>query len=229
MNNDRAWEQEYQNPQFLTLGTEPLADVRDFIKWLRRKQKVDTTEFTVLDLGCGNGKNLNYIVDLFAKQGIGYDISPTAINHARELAGTLPVTYEVRSISDTFPLEDASIDLVMDVTASNSLNEGERAKFLKEISRVLKPGSYCFTRALCKDGDENAKNLIKDFPGSEHDTYVLAETGITERVFSKQDFIDTYSPYFEIVELDKKTGYQRWGNQKYKRNYWLAYLKIKKK
>ncbi|MEI8223549.1 MAG: class I SAM-dependent methyltransferase [bacterium] len=228
MNNDLAWEREYQNPQFLTLGTEPLADVRDFIKWLRRKQKVDTTEFTVLDLGCGNGKNLNYIIDLFAKQGIGYDISSTAINHAQELAGTLPVTYEVRSISDPFPLENKSIDLVLDVTASNSLSEAERAKFLKEISRVLKPGSYCFTRALCKDGDDNAKNLIKDFPGLEYDTYVLAETGITERVFSKQDFIDTYNSYFEIIELEKKSGYQRWGNQKYKRNYWLAYLKIKK-
>lgn len=228
MNNDQAWEREYQNPQFLTLGTEPLADVRDFVKWLRRKQKVDMTEFTVLDLGCGNGKNLNYTVDLFAKRGIGYDISTTAINHARALAQGLPIIYEVRSISDTFPLEDNSIDLVLDVTASNSLNEGERAKFLKEISRVLKPDSYCFTRALCKDGDDNAKQLIKDFPGTEQDTYILAETGITERVFSKQDFIDTYSNYFEIVELEKKTGYQRWGNQKYKRNYWLAYLKIKK-
>jgi hypothetical protein len=51
------------------------------------------------------------------------------------------------------------------------------------------------------------------------------------REYTKIDSIifDTYSPYFEIVELDKKTGYQRWGNQKYKRNYWLAYLKIKKK
>ena len=26
------WESEYRNPQFITLGTEPLADVRDFIK-----------------------------------------------------------------------------------------------------------------------------------------------------------------------------------------------------
>lgn len=228
MNNDRAWEQEYQNPQFLTLGTEPLADVRDFIKWLRRKQKIDTTEFTVLDLGCGNGKNLNYIVDMFAKQGIGYDISPTAIAHARELAGTIAVSYEVRSISEPFPLKDNSVDLVLDVTASNSLNEQARAKFLSEISRVLKPSSYCFTRALCKDGDDNAKNLIKEFPGKEHDTYILSGTGITERVFSKQDFIDLYSQYFEIIELEKKTGYQRWGNQKYKRNYWLAYLKLKK-
>jgi tRNA G46 methylase TrmB len=57
-NNTQAWENEYKNPQFLTLGTEPLSVVKDFFRELRRKQKVDMSNFVVLDLGCGNGKML---------------------------------------------------------------------------------------------------------------------------------------------------------------------------
>jgi SAM-dependent methyltransferase len=209
------------------MGVEPLVDVKDFVRWLRRKEKIGMSDFCVLDLGCGNGKNLKYIVENYAKSGIGYDISKTAIFAARELGKGVEFDYKVRSIAETFPLKDSSIDLVLDVTSSNSLSNSERAKFLKEISRVLKPHSFLFTRALCKDGDTNAKNLIKQFPGSEPDTYVLGETGITERVFSKEDFENTYCEYFEIIHLEKTSGYQKWGNQSYKRNYWVAYLKNK--
>ena len=233
MNNHQAWEREYQDPQFLSLGTEPLGEVKDLIKWLKKQIRtypeqfpVTLPDFSVLDLGCGNGKNLNYIVEHFAQTGIGYDISETAIKEARK-AAPVGAEYAVRSIADPFLLSDKSVDLVLDVTASNSLSEKERGKFLKEISRVLKPGSYLFTRALCRDGDTNAKNLIKQFPGTEKDTYVLGTTGITERAFSKEDLLATYEPYFEIVHLEKTTGYQRWNNQSYKRNYWIMYAKLK--
>ena len=217
------------------MGTEPINAVKEFVKWIRKQVRKNPQDFSapvsdwnVLDLGCGNGKNLKYIVENYAKSGIGYDISETAIAAARELAENLKLEYEVRSIANIFPIRDSSVDLVLDVTSSNSLTNAEREKFLSETSRVLKPGAYFFTRALCKDGDANAKNLIKQFPGSEPDTYILGETGITERVFTKYDFEGTYSPHFEIVHLEKLWGYQRWGDRTYKRNYWIAYLKKKK-
>lgn len=48
---------------------------------------------------------------------------------------------------------------------------------------------------------------------------------LTERVFSREDFIALYSPYFEIQQLIKKTNYAQFKGQSYKRNYWLAYMK----
>jgi len=185
------------------------------------------TEFTILDLGCGNGKNLRYAVDEFALKGIGYDISATAIAQARSLKGDANIDYQIRSIGAPYPLADASVDLILDATSSNALSEAERATYLSETARVLKPDGYLFLRALCLEGDTNAKNLIKQFPGPEKDTYVLAETGITERVFSKEDLKELYGQHFEMVSLEKTTGYQRWGNQSYKRNYWIGYLKRK--
>lgn len=227
MNNNQAWEKEYQQPQFLTLGTEPLAVVKDFCKWLRRDEKVDLEKWVVLDLGCGNGKNVKYFIEGYAKSGIGYDISKTAIAAAKKLSEGLDINYEVRSIGEKLPLENESVDIILDVTSSNSLNESEREIYLQETKRVLKRDGYLFVRALCLDGDKNARQLIKENPGLEKDTYILPGVGVTERVFSRQDVMDTYGKYFDVVLLEKTEGYQKWGNQSYKRNYWVIYAKMK--
>lgn len=227
-NNARAWEAEYRDPKFLTLGTEPLSDIRDFVRWLRRRRQEDLSGFAVLDLGCGNGKNLNYVVGQFAHSGIGYDVSGTAIRSAAELAGRLAqgsVRYEVRSIGEAFPLGDGSVDLVFDATSSNSLAERERETCLSEMLRVLRSGGYVFVRALCKDGDDHAKRLIRDVPGPERDTYVLPGVGVTERVFTRGDFELLYGARFEILGLKRTSGYQRWEGRSYRRNYWVAYLR----
>ncbi len=92
------------------------------------------------------------------------------------------------------------------------------------MNRVLKKDGYIFVRALCKDGDDNAKRLLKDSPGKEYDTYIIKEIGLTERVFTKDDLIKTYNKYFRILSLEKKTSYSTFNNRIYKRNYWLIYL-----
>lgn len=221
------WEQEYQNPQFLTLGTEPLSDVRHFMKWLRRKQKVDTSDFVVLDNGCGNGKNLKYIVEEFAESGVGYDISETAIIAARELSQGLPIKYLTQSFTDELPAPDNSIDLALDITASHILNNRERVDYIAQLARKMKSGGYLFLRTLCLEGDQNAKNLIKQFPGKNNQSYVLPGTGIEETVFTWQNIIDLYEKDFTILFHEKTTGYQKWANQSYKRNYLIVYLQKK--
>lgn len=227
MHNQSAWEREYQNPKFLSLAGEPNADVRVFMRWLRRDQELDITDWSVLDLGSGTGKNLNFIIKHFCKNGIGYDFSKTAIILAEEGGHGLEVSYDVRSIGEKLPLENHVIDLVLDVTSSNSLSEKERAIYLAEVKRVLKPGRYFFVRALCLDGDKNAAELVRSYPGKEHHTYKLPDVGVTERVFTESEVREYYGTQFTILHLEKTTGYQRWGSQKYKRNYWLLYLQGK--
>lgn len=183
--------------------------MREFAKWLRRKQKVDMTDFVVFDAGCGNGKHVKYLVENFCSSGIGYDISPTAIKQANELKGDLPIQYATKSIGDEFNIDDESVDLVIDATSSHAA-EYERGKFLKEISRVLKPGGYVL-RTLAIEGDTNAKNLIKQFPGNEPNTYMLPATEMTERVFSKADLEADYSANFTIIYMEKASGYQKMG------------------
>ncbi|MEI6057888.1 MAG: class I SAM-dependent methyltransferase [bacterium] len=238
------WENEYRKQKLVSMSEEPQASVKDFLRWLRKgeekskppRQPVSLENINVLDLGCGTGKNARHIAGLDAGNKItGIEISETALRYARErdLLNPEPskqITYVHQSIGEQFPFIDTAFDLAFDVTSSNSLDEKERAVFLSETHRVLKPGAYLFVRALCKDADKNAQYLLKHNPGPEKDTYIMPDLGLTERVFSRDDFIQTYSgatigkPLFTLLHLEKETHYSKVADRLYKRNFWVAYL-----
>lgn len=226
MPQEFVWEREYKTPQLLTKKAEPQTDTKNFLKFLRKTENVELKDLCVLDLGSGTGRNGNYIAK-FGNKVIGLEISTTAVKLAKERAEFLGVdaTYKLGDFGSKFQFEDNYFDVVLDVISSNSLNEAERVIYLSEVSRVLKPGGYFFVRTLCKDGDKNAKNLLKDSPGKEHDTYINKDMGLTERVFSREDFVAMYEKYFKILRLMVKSNYTRFKGQPYKRNYWLAYMK----
>lgn len=222
---EHIWEKEYQNPKLVTLSNEPAQSFKDFVRFLRKEQKVELLNLSILDLGCGNAKNSFYLSEQGVNNKIvGVEISETALKHAHELAqGLIPAAHFIKqSIGVTLPFADSSFDIILDVTSSNSLSESERAVYLKEIQRLLKSGGYFFIRALCKDGDKNAQNLIKEFPGKEKDTYIMPDLGLTERVFSRENLIETYSHLGEMLYLDKETHYTKFNNKSYKRNFWVG-------
>jgi SAM-dependent methyltransferase len=220
-----VWEKEYRHPLFVTKNEGPQADTLRFLKFLKKEEKYKVEGRTILDLGCGTGRNANYLAE-HENNVIGIEISKTALELARNRAHQqgLVVDYRLGDIGEPLNVADSTIDIVLDVTSSNSLNEEGRSIYLREVDRVLRIGGYFFVRALCKDGNKNVKNLLKQSPGKEYDTYIIKEIGLTERVFSKDDFIKMYSRYFKILSLEKKSNYTTFNNRIYKRDYWLAYL-----
>lgn len=221
----KNWNKEYDNQKLVTNKEDPQADTLRFLKFLKKDQKYKVEGRKILDLGSGTGRNSNYL----AKEGnsvVGMEISKKAMILAQERANLMgvKVDYRISDIGAPYDVESDSIDIILDITSSNSLNESGREVYLSESYRVLKNGGYMFVRALCKDGNKNVKNLLKNFPGKEYDTYVLPDLNIVERVFSKNDIINTYSKYFNILHLEKKTNYPRIDGRVYKRDYWLLYL-----
>lgn len=230
MAQSEAWEKEYKSSQLITKKPEPQKDVLRFFKYLKKEEKKELSGLNILDLGCGTGRNSNYLAEL-GNTVVGIDISKTAIDIAKSRAnemGLNNVSYAVGDIGASYPFADNHFDLILDITSSNSLNEKERENYIKEVYRTLKKGGYLFVRGLCKDGDKNAKNLLKLSSGKEYGTYIIKELDLTERVFTEKDFREFYGRYFKIKKLLKKSGYAKFQNQSYKRNYWLAYMqKIK--
>jgi SAM-dependent methyltransferase len=219
------WDKEYNNPSFVTKNDEPQADTKRFLKFLKKEEKYIIENKNILDLGSGTGRNSNYLAEIGNKV-IGIEISRSALDiaKARSRELSLDVDYRLGDIGEKYDIPDDSIDVVLDVTSSNSLDEKGREVYLSEVSRILKQNGYFFVRALAKDGNKNVKNLLKQSPGPEHDTYIIKEIGLTERVFSREDFIKMYGQYFKILHLEKKTNYTTFNNRIYKRDYWLAYL-----
>jgi SAM-dependent methyltransferase len=224
----KAWEREYRNPQLLTKDSKPQKDVLKLLKYLKKEQGVVIGGLRVLDLGCGTGRNSNYLASLGADVS-ALDISVTALDLARKRAREegSKVDYRESDIGGRYPYQENEFDLVIDITSSNSLDEIERAKYLSETARVLKPGGFFLVKTLCKDGDKNAKELIAKHPGKQHDTYKNKQMGLVERVFTEGDFRELYKDQFAIIKMRKKTSYTRFNNQSYKRNFWLVIMQKK--
>ncbi len=225
MNQGIIWEREYKNPKLVTKNDGPQSDTLRFFKFLKKERKYKIEGKNILDLGCGTGRNSNYLGEL-GNRVVGIEISKTALSIAKERAISLgvKVDYRLGDMGESYEIQDNSMDIILDITSSNSLNEKGREVYLSEMNRVLKKGGYIFVRALCKDGNKNVKKLLRQSPGREYDTYVIEEIGLTERVFSREDFIKIYSKYFKILKLEKKTSYTTFNNRIYKRDYFLAYM-----
>ena len=56
-----TWEREYRNPLLVTKNDSPQADTLRFLKFLKKEQKFRVEEKVILDLGCGTGRNSNYL------------------------------------------------------------------------------------------------------------------------------------------------------------------------
>lgn len=225
MSQQDAWEREYQRPKLVGMGDEPQADVKKFFTYLRRKQGVELTGLQVLDLGCGMGKNSNYLASL-GNEVLAIDISFTALKEAekRSQASGCKVRYVHADMSERIPAEDAQFDLALDVMSSNSLLRAQLASYSEELARVMKKDGFVFVRTLRKEGDKHARNLLASHPGPESDTYVHPGLGLVERVFTEQDIRNLYGPYFHVVSLESKTNYSRFDGRVFKRNYWLCVL-----
>ncbi len=230
---DKAWEREYRTKQMLSPSNVPHAEVVRFAKWFRKRRRRDDPEFdfgqvSVLDLGSGTGRNAFYFAERGAR-AVGYEVSPTALELAHSYAkdAGLTIDYRLQDIGAPFPLLDASIDIALDVTSSNSLSDAARATYLTEAHRVLKPGGVLFVRALSKEGDRHAKELIERFRGEDEDSYVHPDLGIQEKTFTRESFERTYAPYFTTLELNRTEHYATVSGRTYKRQYWIAYLERK--
>lgn len=222
-----AWEKEYQKPLLVTKKEGPQNFIVQFLKYLKKEKHLPMSDLRVLDLGCGTGRNSNYL----AERGnfvFGLDLAANALKLASERAEKAGLSEQTKylrqSIGDKLPFEDNSFDLILDITASNSIKSSEREVYLKESSRVLKPGGFMILRTLCKDGDQNAKKLLETNPGGELDTYFLKDLGIIERVFSEVDLKNLYGRYFYFDKLVKDVGYPQIKGITYKRKYWLAIM-----
>lgn len=225
-----AWEREYRTQQMLSPSNKPQADVMRFVRWLKkdyrkREERLELEGMQVLDLGSGTGRNAYY----FASEGAtvtGLEFSATAVEMAKVFAekGGMVIDYRLQSIGKPFPLPDASVDIAIDATSSNSLSDQERAVYLRELSRVLKPGGWFFLRALSFEGDTHAKELVRRVPGPDPDTYVHPDLRITEKVFSRESLSDTYGPFLTLRELKRTEHYATVAGRKYKRSYWVAHF-----
>ncbi len=125
------------------------------------EHKIISPESNVLDVGCGIGRSAIPLTG-YLKGGRyeGFDIIKTGINWCnKHIAKRFPnFRFTLVDLSNdlyknsgglaqnfTFPYPHSSFDLVIVLSVFTHMVEEEVERYVSEISRVLKPGGYCYS------------------------------------------------------------------------------------
>lgn len=199
------WDNEYKNPGHLKLSENVSTDLEKFTRFVFRlkENNILIPGNSVIDVGCGNGRNLIYLTNEFGIKGVGYDISRTAIAQAVTASRGLPLAYKARSIAGNLEVADGSQSLALDMMTSHFLSREERTRLRDEIYRSLKPGGLLFMKTFLKDEDLHTRRLLIEFPGAETGSYIHPVMGVAEYVYSEEELITFLSEKFTILKIHR--------------------------
>ena len=140
----------------------------------------------VLDLGCGFGRNANWL----AGKGAIVDavnINEKELNEAKRRANELGVNVNyVKADAGTLPFPSSSVDVVLDAGCTHMCDKETQAKSVLEARRILKPGGYLQFFGFSKEHPSFQKN-----PES-------------PQFRDLEDIKKQYGEYFEIGESKRK-------------------------
>ncbi len=226
------WNTEYKDAKHLTLSEEPSSDLLSFVKWVNRNAEWPAffQGGFVLDMGCGNGRNIGNLCEQYHMKGLGIDISDTAIKQASEKFKHLKsVKFNKGNIYDNLDLADESVDVVLDMMVIHFLDDSKRQEYIKDIARVIKPFGWMLLKTFVLDNDQNAIRMIKDYPTpkKELNSYMHPKFKALEHVFTEDELDELFSPYFVIHKKIKSYKHFKDGKP-YKRRTICVYLERKR-
>jgi ubiquinone/menaquinone biosynthesis C-methylase UbiE len=202
------WNKEYKDPGMFGLSDDASADLMKFTRWLQKEYGKDILrpDTFVLDAGCGNGRNLLWFNENFRVRGLGFDISEEAIEQAKKKAAKqqwgAKLTFAVKSIGELIDLPDESVDIVIDAMSSHFLKNVERARFISEVARVLKPQGVLFFKSFYAERDTHTKELLEKHGAGEENAYIHPKLKVYEYVWTDAAIIESFSNDFIIMHKE---------------------------
>lgn len=229
----KFWNKEYKTGEHLTLSENPAEDLLTFAGWAIRNSEWDPFPQGgfVLDIGCGNGRNIGVMCQEYKMKGLGIDISEVALLQAKErFADVRGLEFKQGKIGDTLPVDKESVDVLLDMMTMHFLNEKDRKKYVKDIAKVMKPFGWMFLKTFVLESDENAKRMIKEYPtpDREHNSYIHPRLKVLEHVFTQTEIEELFAPYFVIHKMIKSYKHITKEGKPFKRRTVSVYLERKR-
>jgi SAM-dependent methyltransferase len=223
----KAWEAEHAKPTALPQmnsrdGSSGVVKFLEFLKEFRAPMEHG------LEMGCGKGRNVIYLVQQGVRDMHGFDFSPVAIEEARRRAHEAHVvertTFTVADATVPWEYEDEYFDFGIDCFASTDIVSPEGREFAtREMMRVLKPGGYFLAYLLSTD-DEFHKEMILKNPAPERNAF-LHETGKFEKTFDGQEVRERFKE-LDTVRFERIEKTTEFSGKPYQcKHFWVVLRK----
>lgn len=159
--------------------------------WLDEfKDILDTSELPILDLGCGNGDDTEWLI----KNGypvISADFSTSAIERVKTFNPNA-ILLDMSNMDEWSSFEDNSVSFVIANLSLHYFDDATTTMILKQIRRILSPNGILIARVNTNlDTEFGAGDGIEIEP----DFYKNPERGIDKRFFTKE----SARKYFSIL------------------------------
>lgn len=157
-------------------GTEPSSLVRTFLSGVSVNGK------TVLDAGCGEGKNANAFAGAGASV-VAVDCSKKAIQNGQKLFTSPSISWHIGQI-ETWPLEPGSFDVIVGYGLLHCLPDAAaQQRLVRRLQSATKPGGY---------------NIICTFNDRSHD--LSAHEGFSPLLLPHETYLGYYADW-KIIEV----------------------------
>jgi len=113
----------------------------------------------VLDIGCGNGRNIRSIVEM-AKEIIGIDNDPKAVDDAKKNLADFSGVKIILADALNLPFPDKSFDVVIFLDTLVNMKEN-KVQTLKEMSRVLTDDGKIIISVYSEDAFDARMDIYK--------------------------------------------------------------------
>ncbi len=190
------WEKYYRSLEEVPKGIE---SPRGYVKKLAKEMKEEGRK-NILDLGCGFGRHLIYLVEQgFQVKGI--DISQKAVQMTQEKLGEKGLKANVvQGDMKDLPFEDKGFDAVLAITVIGHATKPEIRQTVKEIHRVLKERGLFFGNLPAKgDARYNTGETIE-----KGETYRTREHGFGRGIkeihsfYTEEEIRELFKNFSEI-------------------------------
>ena len=183
MNDEKVWEQEYETHMAIPSSDRdaPAAALQVML------DIIDIKDETVLAVGCGNGRNIEYMLEEGPEEVYAVDFATSAIERTddRLRDDGSDVALVRGDVTQGIPLQDDTVTMAVDMyTSCHFLDEQDREAYWDGLDRVLADDGLVMWSGLGKE-DEYYSRFLDDDP--REDIMVDPLNGVGKRLYSRDD------------------------------------------
>ena len=191
------WDKKYESNERIW-GEQPSELAIAAVRYLQ-KCKLNTRLLSILDIGCGYGRDEIYFLDNLRCSILGIDLSEKAI----DLASNAILNTQKKNVKfqrcDFTELKEDKYDIVFVSNLYHLLKKDERKELRKTISRTLKPNGLLFLSTFSVN---DPKHCGKDIPSPNS-----FKDGAYRHLFTKEELVDDFV-FLIIKELYEHEFYE---------------------